>query len=268
MSNAKQNNIEEYIGKNINFLKVIGLSKNNLHFNSNHWDFECECGTVFSDNPSRILSGHKKSCGCKKGNPQIHGCYNSGLYHAWWSMIQRCYNPSHHNYHRYGERGITVCEEWKSTPENFVKWVQEQGGKPKGFTLDRIDNNKGYSPENCKFSSPKEQANNRNCNALFTFNGETKTLSQWSEFYNISSDVVSMRINRLGWDSYSAFTAPILKTGYKGRPVKLFTKDGVSKPISYWCKEYKINLATVQGRIRRGYGFEEALTKPVNKKQK
>lgn len=206
--------VDDYIGKKFGMITVIGQDLSKTHFNSNSWLFRCDCGTVFVDKPNRILSGHKKSCGCQKGKVSyIHGCNGDEFYPTWWGMMQRCYNTQNHNYSRYGLRGITVCSEWHD-PKVFIDWARKTiEHKKKGMTLDRIDNDKGYSPDNCRWATMKTQSNNRRSNTLYIINGETKTFTQWCEYFKISDDVVWERINKLKWDIESAFKTPVLPKG-------------------------------------------------------
>lgn len=202
-------NIDDYIGKKINSLVVVGKDTSNKHYNANRWIFRCDCGKEFSDCPCRVLSGHKKSCGCQKGKASlVHGCNGDEFYPTWWGMMRRCYNKSSHNYDRYGGRGITVCEEWHN-PIVFIEWARKTiGHKIPGYTLDRKDNNLGYSPENCQWVSAKSQARNRRSNRLETINGETKTLSEWCELYGIRNETVHQREKR-GIPFLEALTTPV-----------------------------------------------------------
>ena len=109
-----------------------------------------------------------------------HGESKTRLYCAWQNMKARCYRKSTREYNNYGGRGITVCDEWIHSYENFKGWSIQNGYSDK-LTLDRIDVNKGYSPDNCRWITNKEQQNNKRDNVIYTFNGETLTLAQWSE---------------------------------------------------------------------------------------
>lgn len=119
-------------------------------------------------------------------------------------MKDRCYNPNFHCYNRYGGRGITICKEWLEDYQAFKAWALSHGYSD-NLTLDRIDNNKGYYPENCRWISAKEQANNKRNNHLITYKGETKTLVQWAESLGIDRSVLSARINKLGWSISKSF---------------------------------------------------------------
>lgn len=131
---------------------------------------------------------------------------HSPTYSRWWSMISRCkytYNPRQKTYHN----KITVCERWQS----FENFLADMGEAPDGMTLDRINNNEGYSPINCRWATPKEQANNRKTNILIEFRGETKTLTQWAEHLKIDPRTLYFRVKR--WPLERAMTEKVAKVG-------------------------------------------------------
>lgn len=121
-----------------------------------------------------------------------HGLKNHPLYKKWCSMRERCNNPHNGSYHRYGGKGITVCEEWNDF-EAFYEWSIENGWE-KGLTIDRIDNAKGYSPDNCRYVSHKEQNRNYSRNHLITYKGETLCLADWADRFGIKRATVLYRI--------------------------------------------------------------------------
>lgn len=126
------------------------------------------------------------------------------LYKVWDNMKARCYNPNNTNYYLYGGRGITICNEWKNDFDSFAKWAIEHGyneNAPKGqCTIDRIDNNKGYSPENCKWVTIGENLNNkRNCRT-FTHNGKTQSLADWARELGMDYNALLSRMYRNGYD--------------------------------------------------------------------
>ena len=116
--------------------------------------------------------------------------YKEPWYNSWRSMMGRCYNEKNASYSYYGGKGITVCNEWK-TPDGFAKWADETFVK--GCTLDRIDGNGNYEPSNCRWSTKKEQANNRKSCALVTYNGETHNITEWSEITGIPRSILLNR---------------------------------------------------------------------------
>ena len=137
-------------------------------------------------------------------NSVTHGLSGTRLHRIWHSMYCRCYYKSTNQYKNYGGKGIEVCEEWKKDFMNFYNWAINNGYE-EHLTLDRIDNNKGYYPENCRWATVKEQANHRTTNVYYTFNGETKTGKQWCEIYNISQTTLNDRLKR-GWSLEQALT--------------------------------------------------------------
>jgi hypothetical protein len=130
------------------------------------WLCACDCGQTKEINPSNLKRGFTKSCGCMnremsaKRNAmlkQTHGMTNSVEYKTWQGMHQRCGNPKDKDYRHYGARGITVCERWGS----FQNFYEDMGDKPDGLSIDRIDNDAGYSLDNCRWATPVTQANNK-----------------------------------------------------------------------------------------------------------
>ena len=163
------------------------------------WLFECSCGNEKIIKVNGVKTGNTKSCGCLgvekrlKANTK-HGMAGTAIYSCWDSMIQRCLNQNHKSYKNYGGRGIKVCNKWLKF-ENFYK---DMGKIPKGLSLDRIENNKGYYKSNCKFSTRKEQQNNTRQNHYLTHNSKTQTLAQWAEELNLNYNTIAKRL-RLGW---------------------------------------------------------------------
>ena len=132
--------------------------------------------------------------------------FNNGkLRYVYYDMIRRCYKKEDRGYPRYGARGITVCDEWKKDCKAFYRWAKENG-YDKGLQIDRIDNDKGYYPENCRWVTPKENMMNRSNTRRITFNGQTNTLEEWSDITGISYQVLSDRIYRYGWAIERALT--------------------------------------------------------------
>jgi hypothetical protein len=160
------------------------------------------------------------------GSEQV---FHQGLYEIWYSMKKRCYNSKAINYERYGGRGITICDEWLHNFHSFAKW-SICNGYEKGLQLDRIDNDKGYSPENCKFSTAKEQANNRRSNVNITFEGRTQTLKMWAEEAGINYWTVHKRIVRLHWSFEKAIRTPTREHKVYVNSILREVQDGQSIP--------------------------------------
>jgi len=181
----------------------------------------CDCGIIKLVNKSSLLAHDSESCGCLQRQllsikTTTHGKYHSLEYKAWAYMRTRATNPNHKHWGRYGGRGITVCERWK-TFENFF---EDMGEKPfPKAQLDRIDNDGNYELENCRWATPQENASNKSNTIWITLNGETKTLAEWSEITGMKKDTIKARINTYGWSADKALNTPlhINKRHHRGR---------------------------------------------------
>lgn len=133
-------------------------------------------------------------------------------YKSWQAMRTRCLNENSSQYHRYGGRGISICKEW----DDFTVFFRDMGERPTGTTLDRIDSNKGYSPDNCRWSTMKIQENNKRNNVLLTFNGKTQTVAQWADETGIGYQTIRARMN-MGWSTEEALTLPRVRVRRSSR---------------------------------------------------
>lgn len=179
------------------------------------WYCECECGNYCIRMSSSLKDGIKEniqvvSCGCTYVNYfQTHGLSKkSDTYGIWVNINSRCYNKNHKNYDRYGGRGIGVSEEWRGE-KGFLNFLNDVHERPtKAHTLDRIDNDKGYSKENCRWATRKEQGRNKSNNRKVIIGGETLTLSEACEKYNKNYKTTHHRIYRYKWSVEEALTLP------------------------------------------------------------
>ena len=142
----------------------------------------------------------------------VSGKMFADIYKAWKRMTYRCYNPSNASYHNYTSKGIDVCDEWKGSFEPFLIWAIESGWK-EGLSLDRIDNDKGYSPSNCRWATAKDQARNRGTCIYLTHNGITKCLMEWCEEFGVPHYLPLNRINRGCKDFDKLFAKVDYRTG-------------------------------------------------------
>jgi hypothetical protein len=157
---------------------------------------KCECGGTKEVLYSTLKKGATQSCGCLWRNKFVrHGLCSHPLYRVWQAIKRRCYSINDAAYLHYGGRGIKVCRQWKHKAERFIEWASSNGWE-KGLQIDRIDNNKGYSPENCRIVTRKENMNNTRRNITLEYNGEVKTLTEWANCLKINSATLHSRIFR------------------------------------------------------------------------
>lgn len=169
-----------------------------------YWEVRCLCGNVYLACAGNLRNGHATSCGCKNTeNITRHGLHKDPLYGIWATMKQRCGNPLDAAYDLYGGRGITVCDRWL----DFINFYDDMSPRPRGGTLERNNNDQGYSPENCRWATSEEQSSNRSVNRILTLNGIAKTITQWGKLYGISVWAISGRIKRR-WSIERAITTP------------------------------------------------------------
>ena len=139
-----------------------------------------------------------------------HGKKGTKIYNIWRGMRDRTRHESHRQYKDYGGRGIKVCDEWNSF-ETFYKWAVENGYRD-GLTIDRIDNDGNYCPNNCKFATREEQANNKRNNHILTYNGESHNITQWAKILGVSREAIAQRICR-GWSVEKTLSTKFRKSG-------------------------------------------------------
>ena len=203
---------QDLTGKKFGLLTVIGFyEKRNKH---QFWKCICDCGNEKIIQQSHLKSGHTRSCGClhKKSiidTSKKHGKCHTKLYFVWHTMKQRCYNLNNNQYKNYGKRGIGICSEWLEDFISFYNWAINNGYK-EGLSLDRIDNNGNYEPNNCRWATVKEQSRNRRNNRCFEYNGKTQCLEDWAKEYNLSRGTLNYRLLS-NWSIEKALTTPLKK---------------------------------------------------------
>lgn len=148
------------------------------------WLFKCDCGSLKEIDKYSVLKGEVKSCGCLLKSTRAiyktkHGLSKSKLYKCWLGIKKRCFNKNATGYKNYGGRGIKVCDDWKNNFMSFYEWAIKNGYR-EDLTIERIDIDRDYFPENCKWISSKEQAQNRRSSVFIEYNGEKHCLNEWA----------------------------------------------------------------------------------------
>ena len=203
-------NLVDLTGKRLGRLTVLGRNLDNPK-GPVMWDCICDCGNKVVRNAKWIRSNGVQSCGCYTREHLIsrvtsHGQSRSPEYRAWVGMKMRCENETNGAYCKYGERGIRVCERWQ-TFENFFA---DMGPKPSPkHTLDRIDGTKGYSPDNCRWASHKEQQRNLKNNVYLEHDGKSLIAADWAVIVGIDAKTIQSRVTKLGWTTEEALTLPL-----------------------------------------------------------
>lgn len=218
-------------GKKFNRLLAIErVYDRPLKTHSAIWKCLCDCGNITYVPASKLCSGEIKSCGCLARETSSrtlkslskeerirrathHGMTKTRLYSIWSHMKERCYKSNTPSFYLYGMRGINVCDEWLHSFEAFRDWAISNGYAD-SLTLDRIDCNGNYCPDNCRWISMFEQQHNKRNNVMITYNGETKCTSEWEREFGIRRGTAKARIQK-GWDPVLAITTPVRKWSRK-----------------------------------------------------
>ena len=202
-------------GKKFGKLEVIGVHDTGSR--KIYYVCQCDCGNVKVVRADSLISGATKSCGCIKNEQDktnltanhSHKMSGTRIYETWQDMKRRCYNKQNARYDRYGGRGITVCKEWLNDVQSFYDWAINNGYSD-DLTIDRIDNDWNYEPSNCRWTTVKEQCNNRSSNINITIGNTTKSLMSWCEIFNVDYKKVHARYQRNGYESIDRLFNDIL----------------------------------------------------------
>ena len=196
--------LNDLTGQRFGQLVVIGVDDRGTR--KTYFNCQCDCGNVKSVRADSLIAGMIRSCGCLKKEQDrenltanhSHKMSGTRMYHIWQGMKMRCYNPHDARYDRYGGRGIKMCDEWRESFQSFYDWATENGYE-ETLSIDRIDNNGDYCPENCRWSDTQEQARNRSSNIRITIGNATKTLTEWCEIFEVDTKMVFARYKRNGF---------------------------------------------------------------------
>lgn len=196
---------------------------------------KCDCGKTVVRNLQTLTLGLNSSCGCQKFDiGSLNRKYTkeqtqSFLYSTWLGMRQRCFDKNSSHYKYYGDKGVTMCEEWINDYSKFYEWSIKNGAS-KELTIDRIDNNGNYEPNNCRWVDSIVQANNKTQNRVIEYNGEKLTLMQWSRKTGIKDATIRMRLDKYGYSIGEAL-------GYESHKTKQYDRSNRRKPI----EQYSLN---------------------------
>jgi hypothetical protein len=176
------------------------------------WLCKCECGTVRVFRAHRLVRGRTKSCGCygaeiRRRIATKHGQYKTKVYAIWRAMIDRCGNRKRLDYGRYGGRGIRVCPLWKNSLDAFKQWAEESGFSP-GLIIDRRNNDRGYTPNNCRWVTPKISNRNTRQNRIIMFKRRKRCVAEWAEITGLPPKVLYNRLDA-GWSDERTLTTPL-----------------------------------------------------------
>jgi len=192
------------MGKLINltgqrFGRWVVISQAESSQESAMWNCICDCGKRVVVKSASLRSGCSKSCGCLKNEllakekpAKTHGMTGTAIHRIWKNMKKRCYNANVPEYKYYGGRGITVCDRWMK----FENFYADMGNRPKGKSIDRIDNNGNYKPSNCRWATNKEQGRNTSVNRIITYKGESLCLIEWAEKLRLPCTTLFNRLKK------------------------------------------------------------------------
>lgn len=252
-------NFKDVTGQRFGLLTVIKRVENDKQGNS-RWLCKCDCENTAIVSGKDLQRAHTKSCGCLH---EKHSKSQTRLYRVWRGMKTRCLNSKYPYYSNYGGRGVQVCEEWKNDFQTFYDWAMKNGYNEKAkrgeCTLDRIDNNGNYEPNNCRWTTNKQQSRNRRTNHLLTYKGKTQNIIQWVEETGISRSVFVSRLQN-GWNMEK-----IIKTPVNYLKEKLITYKGITLNMSEWERKMGLKEKTISRRLKRGWTVEQAIETPTKK---
>ena len=247
------------------------LTSSGRSCNIEYYLCSCSCGNIAIVQKSNLVRGHTKSCGCygKETSTQnvlknkTHGLTRTRIYKIYKGMKRRCLRESEKAYKYYGARGVTICEEWLNDFLAFYNWSMKNGYSEE-LSIDRIDYNGNYEPNNCRWTSAKEQANNTRRNHSISYNGETHNICEWENLTGIDRHAIKARIEK-GWSLDKVFGTP---TGADTTGQRLIEYNGEVHNLSGWARKTGISIDTLHRRINYlGWSIEKTLTTPVKKRK-
>lgn len=266
----------QYKGQRFGNLIVVDVKEASIKGSRTTFICECDCGMSLEAIPRLVVSGRVVSCGCSRISKartlgkqnRTHGMTSTPEYRSWLGMKTRCYDKSRECYKNYGERGIRVCDRWLNSFELFFK---DMGPRPApGYTIDRIDNDGNYEPDNCRLATKQEQINNRRNSKLIKYRGSLRSLSEIARIHNLSPKSLAWRtagheLDETTLDNH--ITAAV--SSASSNIGAMYEMNGCSKNLFAWCSELNLNYRTVHYRIfKKGMAFEDAILPKDMRKQK
>lgn len=225
------------------------------------WLCRCECGNAGKHLAHTLETGHSKSCGCLKSEMHTtHGLWKTRSYKVWAGMMQRCYREYHASWPYYGGRGITVCDRW----HDVRAFVEDMGECPKGLSIERIDVNGNYCPENCKWATNDEQRANTRMTRHVIYKGRRVHFREAARLSGIPDDTLRRRL-KLGWSWEKATSEPLR---YSVRNPQMLHVDGKVVKLVDAAKQCGLTPAQVRFRIASGWSDKDAVTKPLKKQKR
>ncbi len=249
---------QDITGKKYGRLTVIEI------YDKNHgkikWKCKCDCGAIVIVTGNNLKNGHTQSCGCYKKEKNIeihttHGGRRSRLYRIWTGMKTRCYDKNCRCFPNYGGKGIKVCNEWMGENgfETFRRWALDNGYSD-GLSIDRINVEGDYSPDNCRWANTYTQANNTTASRYITINGKTQTVAEWEKETGIKSGTIRYRIDKMHLSPEEAISRPVTACNEK-----LIDFNGRKVTLTKLQNELNIDRRTLKYRLTHGIPLDKEL---------
>ncbi len=227
------------------------------------WICRCECGNLTIVRGNILRTGKSKSCGCKTGEmiskgQTTHGMSKSDEYSIWIGMKGRCYNKGNSGYKDYGERGISVCSRWLDKDNGFENFIIDMGLRPdSNYSIERINNDKGYTPDNCRWETQFSQSRNHRRNHWLELNGERMVLTDWAHKIGITPSALQSRLKNMPRERALTMEA--------NRDKKRYIEAGGKRlTLIEWADELGLSKSQIQRRLKEypaeialGFGFRE-----------
>jgi hypothetical protein len=219
------------------------------------WLCRCDCGTEQVRKGAQMRYAEKKGAqqACMRCAATKHGLSDTPEFNAWNQMHDRCRRQNHPAFMHYGGRGISVCERWS----DFANFLADMGERPTPkHSLDRIDNNGNYSPDNCRWALPRTQTRNQSTTVMLAHDGRTQCIMDWANELGVSHAVIWQRINTLKWTVAEALNTPIGKScnwrGTHHKDARQYEANGEKHTMQEWSHKLGIQVSTLRNRVRRG----------------